>query len=459
MRRLTLLSFLSVAFWLGLQCHLEPLEDTDPCSDLNADFTLSAATCELPCNTITIKKEKIDGAAYEWQLDGVKISELQEPTADQLSQKLTTPGKVYTLKLIVRRGTCEATQTKTLTVGSVLRFSLPLANLVGNVEPLYATQLSNGNFHCLYFRQNEGLRSVTITPSKTVGTPSPIYNTSSAYQNTIALRNGGFAVSRGVGGRAEVTIISGSQTLVANPALSFNGTEASAGGGIAENTAGQILLTGNRTISATGVKQVGFTTITGSGTPQSPLVFSAQAGYFGTSVVQRLNGGEYWIATYPESLSGSAQLMRVNGSGNVGNVVLTPLVYPTKIIHVGNDVYVVIGRSSASKYYVLGISAAGALEWTEELEGWTRVADVVYSSSDNTIVVCGTKGTMMQAAKYRYKATAAEWERSYNEATGQAEGRSVVNTTDGGYLFCAKRTDTGGATMPYLVKTDGSGTP
>lgn len=441
-------------------CHLDRIPLTECLGTKpDASFTLSATSCDLPCPGIKITKPIVTGAFYTWLLDDKEYSKL--PTPPDLT--LTTP-KSYELKLIISNDKgCKDSTVQFITVGNTTRFKLPLEVSTANCTPLYATQRSDGSFHCLY--NQSGIKSVIVSPLKVLGTPVT-FNTN-ATSNQVISFNGGFFIARENSNKAETELARSTQGTSTARGINFGGTNPSVGQGMVVNGSGDVAITGSATVSSAFTIGFGVRSSDNLTDKTPPLsLSSAQTGlsnFSGLSIVQRPNNNYFITAYQLNPLGGTvARLVQVNATGGFisPTKLLEPLRFALKIIRLEGDFYALVGRenSSPDRFHLMGIDANGDVKWTTPLTDWTGVRDLVYNASDKTIVVCGTKSNTLYGAKFTYTTTSAsiKWQFPYNESVGTSSGISVVNTIDGGFLFYGSYINNA-LTKPYLVKVDNNG--
>ncbi|MFC1799646.1 hypothetical protein ACFL2Z_01885 [Candidatus Eisenbacteria bacterium] len=119
--------------------------------------------------------------------------------------------------------------------------------------------------------------------------------------------------------------------------------------------------------------------------------------------------------------------------------------------------------AGGSDVYLVKLSASGEIEWDEtygasDNEGaWT----VRQTSDGGYVIVAGTGSFGVQnGGVYLVKVTSVgglEWERTF-DGPGREETRSVIQTSDGGYIITGSTNSIGaGGQDVYLIKVDSSG--
>lgn len=437
-------------------CHL-PTLDTPECSGPKPDakFSLSLNNCDQPCPEVKISHTIVAGANYVWKLDG----DIFERRPDFKSFNLSTPGPHEIRLVLTSNGGCVDSSSQFVTVSNIVRFKMVLPVSNANTTPLYATQKADGTYHCLYTQG--AIMSVTASPQKAISTAFTFSTIATA--NQVISFNGGFALSRGTtGNQAEIELIPNSNFGSNKRPINFGSSNPSVGQGMTVTGTGQIAFTGSAFVAGKytpGIAIVNSSNVV-QGTPVAlnPVV-TGLTNHSGLGIVQRPSSS-YFLTTFQQDPLGgtAASLLEVNSLGNLIGTVksLSPLRFANKIIRLSGDFYALIGREGSSMY-LIGINSSGNIAWTHPLTGWTSIRDLVFAP-DGTIVVCGTKANALQGAKFSYNTSSASivWDRTYNESTGSSAGVSVVNTSDGGFLFYGAYTNNG-LTQPYLIKVDNMG--
>jgi hypothetical protein len=293
--------------------------------------------------------------------------------------------------------------------------------------------------------------------------------------SVVQTTDGGYAVaghtSNFGAGRDDLFIVKFDSTGSVEWAKAVGGTECDRGYSIVRTTDGGYAVTGYTKSFGAGDEDLFFVKLSSSGSVQWSRAIGGTDYDYGYSVVQTSDGG-YAVAGYTESFGAGTYALFIVKFSSTGSMEWAKAVGGTgsdigySVVQTTDGGYAVVGytRSFGAGYcdlFLVKLSSSGSLEWAKAVGGGNH--DFGYSVIQTTDGGCAVVGYTKSFGAgsedlflLKFSSTGSvEWARTVGGSDSDHYGRSVVQTTDGGYAMVGGTNSFGaGSNDLLLVKFD-----
>jgi hypothetical protein len=251
----------------------------------------------------------------------------------------------------------------------------------------------------------------------------------------------------------------------------YGGTVGDWGESVQQTTDGGYIVAGVTTSFGAGSFDVYLIKTNAQGDTLWTRTFGGEGGDGGSSVQQTSDGG-YIIAGRTFSFGAGSYDVYLIKTNAFGDTLWTRTYggrgvdYGTSVQQTSDGGYIVAGYTyslSTRKdfVYLIKIDSSGDTLWTKTYgdTNYYYGQDVQQTSDSGYIIVGYTYSSVTEEDIYLIKTNASGdtlWTKTYG-GTGRDFGRSVRQTSDGGYIIAGSTRPLGDSGQVYLIKTDASG--
>lgn len=191
----------------------------------------------------------------------------------------------------------------------------------------------------------------------------------------------------------------------------------------------------------------------------SLIVYTDDGGFLiaGTTYSFGVGSADFWLIKLYEN--GTVEWNTTYGGAEADTA--------TSVVQTNDNGYALAGTTSSfgdgdRNFWLVKVDSSGVMQWNQTYGSTESELDSLIQTNDNGYAIVGTTTDNSTEYIWMVKTDSVgnlQWDQTYGGETGQSDVRSVIQTSDGGYMF-AGATNVYSKNVAYdawLVKTDSLG--